>query len=185
MPTLSLTHRLIPADFLTHSYRIVGEIRVSSAGLMGLINDPTTTYLDIQNARLARIYMPNKLLECFQLLRLVKKQVLAVCLTRREDIGPQAQARMGFARVTSFPVFLSTSVYELSGTLEWAGRFDFSAIITEGPREFIPLYEASLRASLIPSVIIEAPALVFNRGFVEALGLIEQRCNEEADETPS
>ena len=62
----------------------------------------------------------------------------------------QALARGGYVRMTEFPLRITTPVYELDGTLEWAGRFDFSSIMLEGTREFTPMYNTVITAILLP-----------------------------------
>ena len=172
------TQRLIPADFLTSGYRIVGKILVPSSGIIGLMNDTTNSFMEILDAKLARLHMPTKLVDHFEVVRLVKAQVFAVCLSRREDLGPQALTRGGYVRVTDFPIRVTSQVFELEGLLEWAGRFDFSTIMVEGTREFVPLYSGTLTAILIPTLKIESAALLFNRRHVDLLALKNQRIQE-------
>ena len=172
------SQRLIPADFLTSGYRIVGKILVPSSGIMGLMNDTTNSFTEILDAKLARLHMPTKLVDHFEVVRLVKTQVFAVCLSRREDLGPQALTRGGYVRVTDYPIRVTSQVFELEGNLEWAGRFDFSTIMVEGTREFVPLYAGTLTAILIPTLKIESAALLFNRRHVDLLALKNQRIQE-------
>jgi hypothetical protein len=128
--------------------------------------------------KLARLHMPTKLVDHFEVVRLVKTQVFAVCLSRREDLGPQALTRGGYVRVTDYPIRVTSQVFELEGNLEWAGRFDFSTIMVEGTREFVPLYAGMLTAILIPTLKIESAALLFNRRHVDLLALKNQRIQE-------
>ena len=59
----SMTHRVISAYFFTPSYRIVGKTMVPNTGILGLVNDPTTSFMEILDARLARAHMPSKLVD--------------------------------------------------------------------------------------------------------------------------
>jgi hypothetical protein len=172
------TQRVIPADFYTPSYRIVGKVMVPNTGLMGLINDQMNSFMEIVDARLARVHMPSKLVDHYEVVRIVKSQIFAIALTRREDIGPQALARGGYVRLTEYPVRIATPVYELQGTLEWAGRFDFSTVMIEGIRDFVPIYDARLTAVLIPALKVESPAVLFNRRQVDLLALNTQRIDD-------
>ncbi|PWH15952.1 MAG: hypothetical protein DDG60_05035 [Anaerolineae bacterium] len=174
----TISQRAIPADFYTPSYRIVGKVLVPNTGLMGLVNDQLTSFMEIVDARLARVHMPSKLVDHYEVVRIVKSQIFAIALTRREDIGPQALARGGYVRLNQYPVSIATPVYELHGLLEWAGRFDFSAVMIEGTRDFVPIYEANLTAVLIPALKVETPALLFNRRQVDLLALNNQRIED-------
>lgn len=175
METSPRTHRFLHADILTSSYRVVGKVSVSTNGVMGLLNDPTRSYMEVMDARLARIHMPTKLVDHFDVIRMFKQQIFAIALARREDLGPQAVVRGGFASVTEYPVRLTTQVYELDGKVEYPGRFDFSALMAEGSRDFIPIFDAILTAILIPTLRVESPGMLFNRKRVDLLALQGQR----------
>jgi len=174
----SMTQRLIPADFLTPGYRIVGQIMVPSTGVHGVMNDTTSSFIEVTDARLARAHMPTKLVDHFEVIRMVKAQIVAVCLKRREDLGPQALARGGFARIVEYPVRMTSQVYEVDGIIEGSGRFDFSAVMVDGTRNFVPVYDSKITAILIPQLKIESPAMLVNRQHIDMLGLIRQRIED-------
>jgi hypothetical protein len=148
---------------------------VPNTGMIGMLNDPTTSFMEVVDAKLARIHMPTKLVGEYKMVDIVKSNVFAVCLSRREDIGPQALARGGYQNLLEYSIRLTSQVYELEGKLEWAGRFDFATIMVEGVRDFVPLYDATLTAILIPQLRIESPAILFNRKQVDLLGLIAEK----------
>jgi hypothetical protein len=170
------THRFLPVDILTSSYRVVGKVMVTSNGAMGMMNDPTHSYIEVHDARMARIHMPTKLVDHFEIIRMFKRQIFALAVARREDLGPQMVVRGGFGSVTEYPVRLTTQVYEIDGKLEISGgRFDFSALLSEGTRDFVPIFDASLSAILIPNLRVESPGMLFNRTQVDLLALQAQR----------
>jgi hypothetical protein len=175
MPETNVPHRMIAADFLTQSYRVVGKILVPNTGVVGLVNNPTTSFMEVVEAKLARIHMPTKLVEEYKVVDLVKDNVFAICLTRREDLGPQALARGGYENLVEYSIRVTSQVYELEGTLEWGGRFSFATVMVEGARDFVPLYDAKLTAILIPQLRIESPAILFNRRQVDLLGLASEK----------
>ena len=174
------THRFLPVDILTSSYRVVGKVSVSTNGVMGLINDPTRTYLEVLDARLARIHMPTKLVDHFEMVRMFKQHVFAIALARREDLGPQAIVRGGYTNVTEYPIRVTTQVYEIEGSVEYPGRFDFAALMAEGTRDFIPIFDATLTAILIPTLRVESPGMVFNRTQVDLVALQGQRVKAQS-----
>lgn len=175
MDTTPRTHRFLPADILTSSFRVVGKVSVSTNGAMGLMNDPTHSYMEVLDARLARIHMPTKLVDHYEVIRMFKRQVFAIAFARREDLGPQAVVRGGFSTVTEYPVRVTTQVYEIEGKIEYPGRFDFSALMAEGTRDFVPIFDATLTAVLIPTLRVESPGMLFNRTQVDILALQGQR----------
>lgn len=152
---------------------------VSTNGIIGILNDINKSYLEIHDARLARIHMPTKLVDHFEVVRLVKDQVFAICAARREDLGPTNIVRGGYSQVSVLPARLTTNVYEIEGKLEITGRFDFAVMLADRSRNFIPIYEAVLTAILMPNLKVESPAILFNREKVDLLGLLGQRVKEE------
>jgi len=170
-----VSHRLLSADFLTLSYRVVGKILVPNAGMIGMMNDTTSSFMEVVNAKLARIHMPTKLVGEYESIDVVKTNLFAVCLTRREDVGPQALVRGGYQNLVKYKIRVTTQVYELEGTLEWIGRFNFATVIVEGIRNFVPIYNATLTAILIPQLRIESPAILFNRQQVDLLTVITDK----------
>jgi hypothetical protein len=146
---------------------------------MGIMNDITKSSVEIHDARLARIHMPTKLVDHFEVVRVIKSQVFAVCAARREDLGPTGIQRGGYSNIVVMPARLATNVYELEGKLEVAGRFDFATMIADKTRNFIPLYEATLSAILIPNLKVESPGVLFNREKVDLLALLGQRAKED------
>jgi hypothetical protein len=47
--------------------------------------------------------------------------------------------------------------------------------MVEGIRDFVPLYDATLTAIMIPQLRIESPAILFNRGQVDLLALLSDK----------
>jgi hypothetical protein len=152
---------------------------VSTNGIMGVLNDITKSHLELHDARLARIHMPTKLVDHFEVVRLVKSQIFAICAARREDLGPSGIQRGGYTSVSAMPARLTTQVYEIEGKIEVAGRFDFAIMISDKTRNFMPVYEAILTAILIPNLKAESPGVLINREKIDILALLGQRAKEE------
>ncbi|MBO9367865.1 MAG: hypothetical protein J7555_03820 [Chloroflexi bacterium] len=172
------TNRFANIDLLTSAYRAVGKVMVTHTGVIGLLNDATKSYIEIHDARLAYIHMPTKLVGHFEVLRLLKSQIFVVCAARREELGPLSLLRGGFLSFKEHPVFLTTQVYEVRGTLELPGKFDYSAVMFEGTRDFVPIYNALISAILFPTLRMESPAGLFNRKRVDFMGLEADRRKE-------
>ena len=121
METGPRTYRFLPADVYTSGYRVVGKVMVSTNGLIGILNDITKSNLEVHDARMARIHMPTKLVDHFEVVRLVKSQIFALCAARREDLGPGAHIRSGYSSISSIPTRLTTQV------MNWKGNWKLRA----------------------------------------------------------
>jgi hypothetical protein len=173
------TYRFVPADIYTSGYRVVGKAMVANSGVIGLMNDPTNSAMEVHDARLAKIHMPTKLVDHFEMVRMVKNKVMVMCLARREDLGPAALVRGGFGSITEYAVRFTSPVYEVEGRLELPGRFDFQGLMFDGTRHFIPVFDAVLSAILIPNLKVESPGMLVNRNHTDVVALLNQRKKEE------
>lgn len=163
--------RPITVDCLTLNYRIVGQITIGSTGAVGLLIDTNKTFLEIRNARMSRVTAADTLGQQAQVVRVMKNQIMAIGLDKREDIGPSS---IRFGKVTSLPVRLTTSVYEIEGTLEWSGRFEFPMLLADSMPDYIPLFDVSIGAILFPSTFIQCPTMLFNRKHLVSFVLIDE-----------
>lgn len=179
MDTSPRTFRFLSADILTAGYRVVGKVMAASTGVMGMMNDSTHSALEIHDARLARLHMPTKLVDHFEVVRMMKPRVFALCMARREDLGPMALVRGGYSNITEYPVRITTQMFEIEGNLEIPGRFDFPSLMTEGSREFIPVFNATLTAILMPNLRVEGPGMLINRRQIDMIALMGQRVKSE------
>ena len=179
METSPRTNRFISTDILTSGYRIVGKAMVTNHVVMGMINDNSHSAVEINDARLARLHMPTKLADHFELVRMMKRQIHMICLNRREDLGPSALVRGGYNKFVEYPVRMTTQMFELEGVMELPGRFDFTSMMAEGSREFIPIFNAVVTAILIPNLRVESAAVLINRGKIDLVALLNQRVKPE------
>lgn len=179
MDTSQRTYRFLPADVYTAGYRVVGKIMVSANGIMGVLNDSTKSHLEIHDARIARIHMPTKLVDHFELVRLVKSQVNVACAARREDLGPTNIVRGGYSNITELQARIATNIFEIEGKLQVAGRFDFVSLMADKTRNFIPMFDATLTAILLPNLKVESAGILFNREKVDMLAFLNQRAKDD------
>ena len=179
LDTSPRTYRFLLADVLTSGYRVVGKIMATNNGAMGMINDSTHSAMEINDARMARLHMPTKLVDHFELIRMMKKSVHALCLARREDLGPQAIVRGGYANVVEYPVRIATTMFEVEGTMELPGRFDFTSLMSDGSRDFLPVFNATVTAILLPSLRVESAGMLINRRMIDLMALLNQRVKPE------
>lgn len=179
MDTSQRTYRFLPADVYTAGYRIVGKLMVSANGIMGVLNDTTKSHIEIHDARLARIHMPTKLVDHYEVVRLVKAQIHVVCTARREDLGPSGIVRGGYSNVIELPAHIATNTFEMEGKLQVAGRFDFVTMLADKTRNFIPMFDATLTAILLPNLKVESAGILFHREKIDMLAFLNQRAKED------
>ena len=68
---------------------------------------------------------------------------------------------------------------ESDGIMELPGRFDFASLVSDGTREFIPIFNATLTAILIPSLRVQSAGILVNRKLIDLVALLTQRVKPE------
>ena len=173
-----LIARNIPVEFLTNNHYIFGQVKVANTGLIALLGDVNSSFIEISDASTARIVKPDKVINYASTTWLVKNRIIAASLNKREYIGASVLLRGGYTRILEYPVQVTTSVYEIQGSLEWSGRFDFATVMSDGTNPFIILYDAVLVAVLFPALHLESPAIIVNRNHVDSLVLMKKSAQE-------
>ncbi len=165
----SIFSRLIPVEFLTLSHYVLGQVKVTNTAMMGVLGDRTTAFMEVSEANLARVQAPDQIVNYSPSMWVAKARVVAVCLNKKDYVGPATIQRGGYQNIFRYGITLTTTVYELSGVLEWPGRFDFSALMAEGTSDFIIVYSAVLVSTQFPALRFERPAILFHRSFLDTL----------------
>jgi hypothetical protein len=173
-----LITRNIPVDLLTTNHYIFGQIKVANTGLIGTLSDPNTSHLEILDASISRIVKPDKVVNYAPILWVVKQHLVAACLNKKEYVGSPTLLRGGYSHLTQYPMQLATPNFEVQGTLEWSGRFEFSVIMGDGTSPFLVLYDAELSAPLFPALQIKSPVILLNRNFVNLLSSVKKTGQE-------
>ena len=79
----------------------------------------------------------------------------------------------GYHKLVKYPIRVTTQVYQLEGTLEWSGRFDFATVMVEGSGRLRPaLQRHAHRHPVSRSCASKVPAILFNRRQVDLLAVI-------------
>jgi hypothetical protein len=165
---------LVPVSLITPYYRVSGKVAVNAAGLVGLLNDPTDSYIEMEDATLVRINRPQETVAQFSTWSVVKSRILAMLLEQKGDIGRISIARSGFQRIVSYRVWAAIQGFEMFGVIEAPGKFDVSVALFQGNRQFISLFNATLIPVFFPQLVTRASALLFNRQMVEGMGVISE-----------
>jgi hypothetical protein len=173
----TLPARFIPADLLTSHHYVFGQLKVAQSGLMGMFSDVTSSYLEVDDASLAHVYKPDKVLNYTPVMWMVKAQVVLVCPASVSTSAHKASCAAATA-LFPYPVQITTSIFDITGTLEWSGRFEFSALMSEGTNAFFMLYDVVVTSTLFPSLHLEAPAALMNRSFLETLVVVKRSAPE-------
>jgi hypothetical protein len=136
---------------------------------------PTESSVLIESGSMVALHQMTQEPEMFDQLWMVKNEIAAVLVGNRAGLGPASTVKAGYTKPFPHWVRVMVGGYRIDGQIQSGGRFNFGAIMFEGGNAFIPIYDARLLALLFPKVNTEAPALMFNRGMVQAMTLLHDR----------
>jgi hypothetical protein len=162
----------VSIEAYTTSHRILGRITPGATGLYSFLNIPTTSTLEIEGAHLSRLHQPGRLVARYPSVWIAKRQVVAILLSNRVELGTTGVARGGYTTSVPHWVHIILGGYELRGMIETAGKFNFSSVIFEASSTFIPIFQCKLAAILFPNIQTESPAMLFNRDMVDGMALL-------------
>ncbi len=171
---MSPTEYFVPIDVFTATYRVVGKARISSAGLWALVHDKTTDYLEVYEAHLANLVRPKTLLATYQVLSIAKVGIHAIVVQQPAHLGPAALPRPNGGK-RPYAVWGVTQVFEIEGTFYWSGRFSAAAVLAEYKNAYLPLVDAQLRTAVLPTLKLQASALLVNRNKIDLFAPAQAR----------
>jgi hypothetical protein len=160
---------VVNADIFSETHRISGRIICPASGLVGLLNDSTTSLIDIEDAYYSRLQQPAKITTHLELAHLSKAHLIIIVLARREDLGPHGVATGGFSRRNPINALVTTPEYEVQGTLEVTHKFDAAELLVGGTGRFIQVYNAAAVATLFPETTFSGAAILVNRARIEMI----------------
>ncbi|MDW8326450.1 MAG: hypothetical protein RMK99_07785 [Anaerolineales bacterium] len=171
------TRTVLHVDFLTDTHRITCQVEPGPIGIVGTLNDTTSSLLLARNAYFSRLQQPTKIVANFEEIHLVKAHLALALLNRREDLGPQSYLRPSVGRILSAPVYLTTTMFEIRGTTEFTSRIDPDSLLIGGvglnAARYTMLYNVTVIVTAYPDLPpFSAGALVFNRDFVTGMGVL-------------
>ena len=108
----------VTADFLSQNYRVSGELNVRTRPLADLLNDATTSFIDVENVYVSPIQNPADIKASYQTGSLLKANVSMVVLAREEDGRSKSTTYGSYIGHTLRPVFMTVPGFEVRGYLE-------------------------------------------------------------------
>jgi len=170
------SHVIVNAEFFSETHRLSCRVSVGPMGLVGLLNDPTKSLIEVEDVYLSRMAAPAAIVTHLERTHVNKTNLTLVLLARREDLGPKGLARGGFTKVLPVPALLTTETFEVRGIVEVVTKFDASELLLGGTGRFLPVYKAAARATHFPDTRFTGAVILVNRSLV---GLIAQHSESQ------
>jgi hypothetical protein len=161
------TRNSVNVDLLTEGFRISCRVPIGPTGLIMLLNDGNTSLVDIEDAYYSRLIQPAKIVAHLDTAHVAKNNLTLVVLARREDLGPQGLARGGYSRLVPVPILVTTSTFEIQGSIDVVVKFDPSELLMGGTSRYLNMYNASALMATSPETVFSGAVILVSRTAVE------------------
>jgi len=160
--------RRLTADIFADSHRLSTQMALRGRVLSDILNDTSTSYLELDIAYVSRIDHPGEILADYAL-SIVRKDRLsfAVIASGLELALKQNQATYVYRR--QWPVFITVPYFEITGQIEAPANIDLRALMATGVERFIPVYNGTATLSINQSVQFSGELILINKTSIEVL----------------
>ena len=160
--------RRLTADIFADSHRISTQLALRGRVLSDLLNDTSTSYLELDIAYVSRIDHPGEILADYAL-SIVRKDRLSfvVVASGLEMALKQNQATYLYRR--QWPVFVTVPYFEVTGQLEAPANIDLRALMAIGVDRFIPVFNGTATLSINQSIQFSGELILINKTSIEVL----------------
>jgi hypothetical protein len=161
----------VTADFFSQGYRMSGTYIVTRRPLADEIYDPTTNYLQLEEAYLSPIMDPAKI-SAYYTLTLFDKSNLDFVLTLDKKEGLRRDQAYGMG-AHQLSICLTVPFFEITGQLYMVNRsFNPRTYLSTDAGIFITLLDVNARSTFNPGVSYQGGAALINRAHISFFGEI-------------
>ena len=164
----------LAADFFTHSYRISGHVDISRRPLADMLNDRTTSFVQLEDCYVSPIDKPGEIIASHAASGLTKANLTLVLVPTRDDALARKQTYGSYLGTYLRKVFLTVPSFEIVGYLRLAGRVDLRRLLSTDAGEFIPILDGRVRASIRPDISFTSGGVLVNNRHIGAFCLEEE-----------
>jgi len=162
------TNKVI-AEFFAQGYRVSGTYVVTKRPLADEIYDPTTNYLQLEEAYLSPIMDPAKI-SAYYALTLFDKSNLDFVLTVDKKDGLRRDQSYGMGTY-QLSICLTVPFFEITGSLYVISRnFNPRIYLSSDAGIFITLVDVNARSTFNPDVSYQGGVALINRAHISFFG---------------
>jgi len=157
------------AEFFAHGYRVSGTYVSAKRPLADEIYDPTTNYIQLEEAYLSPIMDPAKI-SAYYVLALFDKSNLDFVLTVEKKDGLRRDQSYGMGSY-QVPIYLTVPFFEIKGHLSLLNKnFNPRLYLGSDAGIFITLLDVTARSTYNPDVSYQGGVALINRAHISFFG---------------
>ena len=150
-------------DFFTYRHRLSGRIDVRHNKLPAQLNDPTSSFLELEDAYVSNVERPAEIVASYSSSILRKQNVTAVVLSNQDDGFLRTQTYGSYFGTYLRKLFITVPSFEIIGYLRLSSKLDLRTVLTTGTDAFIPVLDGEMRSSIRPEVFFTGGVILVNK----------------------
>ncbi len=150
-------------DFFTYRHRLSGRIDVRYNKLAAQLNDPTSSFLELEDAYVSNVERPAEIVASYTSAILRKNNITAVVIANQEDGLLREQTYGSYFGTYLRKLFITVPSFEATGYMRLSGKMDLRTVLTTGTDAFIPVLDGEMRSAIRPEVFFTGGAILVNK----------------------
>jgi hypothetical protein len=164
----------LAADFFTQSYRISGHVDVGRRAIADILNDPTTSFIQLEDAYISPIDRPGDIIATYAASGLAKDNLTLVLVPTRDDALFSKATYGSYYGTYLHKVFVTVPSFEVVGYLRLSTRVDLRRLLSLETEAFISVLDSRVRASIRPDITFTGGGVLVNKRHIGAFCLEEE-----------
>lgn len=167
----------IPVEIFTHNQRLIGSVETRYHRLADLLNDPTDSFILLQNVELLQLTGSLQQPQALPLVKLQKRAIsFALPQEGESDDATRLQQRLyAYTPKDAYPVLVCLDTFEVRGNVHISRQgtpVQSRDIVDLAKAEFVPLTGATLVFLPKPAIAFQADVAIVNRAQVAVVGIL-------------
>ncbi len=160
--------RRLTVDIFADSHRISTQMSLRGRPLGDILNDPNTSYLELDIAYVSRIDHPGEILADYSLSIVRKDRLTFLVVASMGDMALKQNPALKMG-MRMWPVYVTVPGFEITGQIEAPVNLDLRTLMAVGVERFVPVFDGKATLSMNQSVEFGGELVLINKTAIEVL----------------
>ncbi len=157
---ISNRSNLVNIDVFSGEFRISGRISVKTGGLLAVLANSATDFLELEEAYISRINKPGEIVASYNLCALRKDNISFILLRDRRDGSSTGSQPGRYNRGRPVESFLTVPAFEIYGEMLLDGKLSPSNLLAQSASRYQFVYGATASAASYPDIAYEGDLIL-------------------------
>ena len=158
--------RRLTADIFADSHRISTQMALRGRVLSDVLNDTSTSYLELDIAYVSRIDHPGEILADYALSIVRKDRLTFVVVATGLEMALK-QSATAYTYRRQWPVFVTVPGFEITGQIEAPANVDLKSLMAVGVDRFVPVFNGTATLSMNQAIQFSGEVILINKTAIE------------------